>query len=387
MNNRSVCMVAYANYYTDARIKNYVGALIKRGYDIDVYALGSTVGEPQTGVRIFSVMQKYWGNNIVHYAFSQLWFALLVTLLVSWRFYKRKYCIIHVHNIPNFLVFTALIPRLGGAKVILDIHDTMPEAYATKFELPLDHPLVGLFRLEERLSAWFAHQVITTNELHKEVLCSHGIPKNKIEVILNVGNERLFHPFKHGEQHDGLTLVYHGTIAERLGIDLILKGMDLAIRECPSLRLLLIGEGDFLPTVKTLVKELELTDKVQITGFIPVEELPIYLAKGDVGVVGNRKYTEEKQNYMLPVKMLEYAAMEIPTIAPRLRIISHYFDEGSAIFYTPDDPEDMARKIVEVCRNRKVLDNVKDRLRAFNQVYNWPIMERKYLDLVVHLTS
>lgn len=291
-----------------------------------------------------------------------------------------------MHNIPNFLVFTALIPRLGGAKVILDIHDTMPEAYATKFELPLDHPLIGLFRWEERLSAWFAHQVITTNELHREVLCSHGIPKNKIEVILNVGNERLFHPFEHGEQHDGLTLVYHGTIAERLGIDLILKALSVTSKECSGISLLLIGEGDFLSAIKTLVKEFGLTDKVQIMGFVPVEELPIYLARADVGVVGNRKYTEEKQNYMLPVKMLEYAAMEIPTIAPRLKIIEYYFDDSNAILYEPDSAEDLARCVRDVYKHRDRLENLRDGLRHFNAHHNWKGMEQKYLNLVSELT-
>ena len=28
---------------------------------------------------------------------------------------------------PDFLVFSALIPKLLGAKVVLDLHDPMPE--------------------------------------------------------------------------------------------------------------------------------------------------------------------------------------------------------------------------------------------------------------------
>jgi len=385
MSKSSVCTIAYANYYTDARIKNYVEALLKQGCEVDVFALGGDSREMQPSVRLFPVMEKHWGSSAFRYALSQLWFTLRVALIVSRRFLKRRYCLIHVHNIPNFLVFSAVVPKLGRAKIILDVHDTMPEAYATKFDLPLNHPLIALLRWEERLSAWFANQVITTNELHKEVLCSHGIAADKIEIILNVGNERLFRPVRDRPPHDGLMLVYHGTIAERLGIDLILEAIRIASKECSGIQLLLIGEGDFLSAIKGLVNDWGLMDRVQMMGFVPVEQLLPYLSKADVGVVGNRRYAEAKQNYMLPVKMLEYAAMEIPTIAPRLRVIRHYFNEDSAIFYTPDDVEDMARRIVEVYHHREIIANVKQCLRIFNQRHNWSAMEKKYLDIVSHL--
>jgi glycosyltransferase involved in cell wall biosynthesis len=380
----TACMIAYANYYTDARIKNYVEALLEQDYRVDVFALGRQTDLPRPGLRVFRVMEKYWGSSSLRYAIALLWFAWLAALLVCWNFLRRRYRLVHVHNLPNFLVFSAVIPKLAGSKVILDVHDPMPESYATKFGLSLDHPLITLLRLEERMSARLANQVITTNELQKEVLCAHGIAADKIEIILNVGNDRLFRPVvnRPSTDQDGLLLVYHGTIAERLGIDLILSALRLASRECPDVRLLLIGEGDYLPTVKTLIRDWALSDRVELVGFVPVEALPPYLARADVGIVGNRVYTEAKQNYMLPVKMLEYAAMEIPTIAPRLRTISRYFDETTALFYTPDDAEDMARRIVDACRHRQLIENVRQHLRGFNQRHNWSVMEKRYLSLV-----
>jgi glycosyltransferase involved in cell wall biosynthesis len=388
----NVCMIAYANYFTDARIRNYVEALLRKGYQVDVFALGQHKGAQMPGLRVFSVQDKHWGSGALGYLTAQLSFALLTTLLVAWRFLQRRYGLVHVHNMPNFLVFCALVPKLAGAKVILDVHDTMPESYATKFGLPLAHPLIALLRFEEWLSAKFADQVITTNELHKETLRSHAIPAEKIEIIMNVANERIFRPLPRKELPSGeasapLVLAYHGTIAERLGIDLILRGVRIALDDCPNLRLLLIGDGDFLPTVRSLTQELGLSEHVKLVGFVPVDELPGYLADADVGVIGNRAYIEAKRNYMLPVKMLEYAGMEIPTIAPRLRVISRYFDDQSALFYTPDDARDMARRIVEVYRDRSKLDGMRLHLRAFNERYNWCAMERRYLGIVERLVE
>jgi len=35
----NVAMVAYAYYFTDARIKNYVKTLVDRGINVDIFAL------------------------------------------------------------------------------------------------------------------------------------------------------------------------------------------------------------------------------------------------------------------------------------------------------------------------------------------------------------
>jgi len=65
----------------------------------------------------------------------------------------------------------------------------MPEAYATKFDLPLDHVLVKMLRFEEHVSAAFADHIITTNDLHKEALVEHGIPANKNKHHYEYGND------------------------------------------------------------------------------------------------------------------------------------------------------------------------------------------------------
>jgi glycosyltransferase involved in cell wall biosynthesis len=378
-------MIAYANYFTDARIKNYVDALLRNGFEVDVFALGGRDATDKAGLRVFSLMEKHLGSSPLGLVVSQLWFILKAAVVVGCRFMQRRYRVVHVHNMPDAIVFCALVPKLGGARVILDVHDTLPEAYATKFDLRLSHPLIKALRWEELWSARFANEVIATNTLHKEVLCEHGIPEDKIDIIMNLGNERLFRPGATRRTNDRLTLAYHGTIAERLGLDLILRAVALAREDCPGVQLLLIGDGDFLPTVRTLIDELDLADCVTVIGFVPVEELPQHLANVDIGIVGNRSYTEAKRNYMLPVKMLEYAAMEIPTITPRLRIIREYFDDDNALFYAPDDVEDMASQIVRACRETDLIETLKRHLRTFNQRYNWSASEAEYLQIVSRL--
>ena len=57
---------------------------------------------------------------------------------------------------PDFLVFAAAVPKLTGAKIILDMHELMPELYATKYGIGTHHPLVRLVTAAERLAVGFA---------------------------------------------------------------------------------------------------------------------------------------------------------------------------------------------------------------------------------------
>ncbi len=70
-----------------------------------------------------------------------------------------------MHNLPDFLVFSALPTKLRGVPVILDLHDLMPEFFAGRFGSGRAAAWIGrLVRLQERVSCRFADHVITVSE-------------------------------------------------------------------------------------------------------------------------------------------------------------------------------------------------------------------------------
>ena len=83
-----------------------------------------------------------------------------------------------------------LVPRLAGKKVILDVHDSVPETFAAKFsKVSMFHRLLCL---EERWSARVAHRVICVNHPQRETLVGRGIPAAKTSISMNVPDPRLF---------------------------------------------------------------------------------------------------------------------------------------------------------------------------------------------------
>jgi glycosyltransferase involved in cell wall biosynthesis len=381
-----VCMLAYANYFTDARIKNYVDALLDANAFVDVIALGRSRSTTENGsLWIKTCLSKHWGRGVTRYVLVQVLFLVEAFYWMFVRSFRHKYQVIHVHNIPDVLVLAALPFRLVGSKIILDIHDTMPEAFATKFDHGVDSPQTKLLVFEERLSAWSAQRVITTNSLQKEVLVRHGLPAEKIEIILNVGNTKIFKPRTVHTGTGDLWLGYHGTIAKRLGLLLILEALRQVKEECPRMRFLCIGEGDDLGAMLSFIEENGLKDVVMPHEFVEVEKLPEMLQCVDVGMIGNLRETELKRSYMLPVKMLEYAAMGIPTVAPRLKVIQAYFSDAVTFYYEPDDPESLANTLQSIYENRSLIRSKANHLEEFNSKYNWKEIGQKYLNLLTEL--
>ena len=121
-------MISHSFYESDNRVLRYAESLAARGDDVEILALRRTPEQPVeetiNGVKLFRIQDRFGKKEKSKSSF--LWPLLRFLFLASWwvmrRHWKRRFNLIHVHNIPDFLVFSAWYPKLMGAKVILDIH-------------------------------------------------------------------------------------------------------------------------------------------------------------------------------------------------------------------------------------------------------------------------
>ena len=128
------------------------------------------------------------------YVLSYLQFFLRCLLKTTWLQMKKRYRVVHVNNMPDFFVFCALLPKLMGARVILDIHDPMPNTFASKFKKGENALPFKLLLWEERVSAAFADQVLTVHDPVKDhvLVKQHGMSPASIKVIANFADDELF---------------------------------------------------------------------------------------------------------------------------------------------------------------------------------------------------
>ena len=147
-------MVAYTEYVRDPRVRRYAESLVRHGYSVDCFVLkeaGKPHYEEVNGVSLHHLdIFQYRGNSNISYIFSYLKFFFLAKIALL-KNLSKKYAVIHVHNMPDFLVFSTLINKGFGSKVILDIHDNMPELYLAKFKSILGKPIYSLLLIQKKL--------------------------------------------------------------------------------------------------------------------------------------------------------------------------------------------------------------------------------------------
>lgn len=388
---KKICMVAYTNYLSDARPRREAEALVLRGDHVDFIALGEK-GRPSIetveGVRVFHVKQlRYRGGGGLSYGIAYLRFLFAATLKLTWLFRKEHYDVVYVHTMPDLLVIVGLIPKLFGAKIVLNVHDMMPELYMSKFEISKKHPLIRLLVLQEQFSIWLADKVICVHDPHRDVLCGRGASRKKITVLPNVPDPRIFYRDRPAATSmETFRIVYHGTIARRLGLDLGVRAFAKAAGSCPGARFEIFGDGDAGEELEAQIKASGAEDKIHFNRkLFRVESIAQMIQGASVGLIPNRR--DVATDYMLPVKLLEYVHLGIPVIAPRLLAIQYYFTPDQVAYYEPGDVDELADCICHLYTDTEKRAELVRNSAAFAEKFHWETLKEELYKVVDGLVA
>jgi glycosyltransferase involved in cell wall biosynthesis len=365
-------VIAYTTYVHDGRVKRHAEALARRGDQVDAITLAAGRTGLINGVNVIGLeIPRYRGSSRVSYLKSYVNFFVAAARKAMELSHDRPYDVAIVCTMPDAAILAALPLRRAGTRLVLDVHDTMPELYRDKFPGWIGAIGVPIMKMEERLSAYFADLVLAVHEPHRQRLAEYGLKAGKIRVVLNSPDDRIF--VADGavpKDTDTFTLVSHGTITHRMGLDLAVRAVGLLRDRIPQLRLLALGAGDYLSEIHRLVAELNLHDRVSFKDTIPIEELPKVLRTADLGLVPNRE--SSATHLMLPVKLLEFAMMGIPAIAPRLKTVEYYFGDGSVRFFKPGDINELAGAIEQLYRSPELRRSYAENARKVVDRISWP---------------
>ena len=383
-----VCMIAYSEYVSDPRIRREAEALAARGDHVDCICLHPSMLrgiKTLNGVNIRPLcIRKYQGSNGVLYFFSYLRFFVKSSLKAAFEHIARRYDVIQVHTMPDFIVFAALIPRLLGARVILDVHDLVPELFMSKFRLRPTHPIVKALKLIEVMSVAFAHRAISVHKTHLEALVSHGNKARRFDIVLNTPDPAIFHYRRREKRNSHFDVVYHGTVSKRHGLELAIRAVEHALPLIPDLHLSIIGDGDDILRLRQLVNDLDLCQSVRFLPLVPVDKLPEVLEFADVGIVPLT--ADVFTQFMLPVKLMEYVAMGVPAIVTRTRTIAAYFDDTMVNFINGRSETELTETLVKLYQNPERRELLVKNARAFTEAHNWNREKQIYYRLVDSLT-
>ena len=160
--------------------------------------------------------------------------------------------------------------KLAGVPVLLDLHEAMPEFFRSRFPRAANPISYRLLLLQEKLSIALANEVLTVNEPLAERLIRLGARPERLTVVLNSPDLRLFDPTAHPRRRfmaDGkLRIVYTGALTPTYELDVVLRAVASLARTRPGLRVdaTFYGRGDAREHLEALAAELGVADQGQL---------------------------------------------------------------------------------------------------------------------------
>lgn len=386
-----VAIVVHAVYPGDPRIRRQSDALLEEGHEVDIICLrrpGETDVETDGALRIVRMPLNRgfigFAGHIAEYA--------AFSAMVAWRLARehrtRRYDLVQVATVPDFLVFAALPEKLGGVPLLLDLHEDMPEFFRDRFASPLLRPLLPMVTAATRASAAVADAIITVHEPLRLLSIARGVDPERISVVMNSADGRLFDPSRHerrGFMADGtLRLIHHSNFQRIYGLDVAIEGL-ARIRSDLPWRLDVYGDGPWRPQIEAAVERTRTGDRVTLHGRVAMDDLPGLLAGSDIGLVPS--VAEPYMAYSLSTKLLEYAAMGVPTIATDLATFRHHFTDAALCFVPGGDRDVLARAVEALVHDptRTVAMGLEAQRQA--ATYDWEHQRQRYLEIVDRLVT
>jgi glycosyltransferase involved in cell wall biosynthesis len=354
---KRAAVLLFSHYPADPRPKRAAEALAAQGVDVDMICLRDDDDEPARetygSIDVTRLQLKRQRGSKLSYVGQYSVFVLASFFYLASRSLTRRYDLVHVHNMPDVLVFSAVVPKLLGAKVILDLHDPMPELMQTIFQLPEESFSVVLLKRLEKWSIRFADLVLTVNLACKRIYSSRSCRADKIKVVINSPDHEVFRfrqgrvvdvNGKNGNGSKPFVILYHGSLVHRNGFDLAVESLEKVREIIPSVRLRVCGkQTDFFEKVMKSAQQRGLDTYVDYLGVRNLREIVDAIGDCDLGIIPNHRNVFTEIN--TPTRIFEYLALAKPVIAPKTKGIQDYFGENDLIFFDVGDAEDLARKI------------------------------------------
>lgn len=391
---KRVGMVVFSPYPFDPRPRRAIEALRTEGARVELICEldgNAPKHEYFENLEVIRVPIRHIRGGAISYAYQYSSFILISAAILAWRAMRGRYDLIYVHNMPDILVISGIIPKLLGAKVILDQHDPMPELMRTIFNKDEGSFPVRVLRRLERWSIARANLVITVNQACKRIFSTRSCDGTKIGVVMNSPDELVF-PFRAARSYpvrpagQPFVMMYHGSLVERNGLELAVDALQKIVEEIPEAELRVYGRSTpYLEQVMNKVQRLGMESRVHYFGPRKLEQLADEIQACDVGVVPNQRNTFTDIN--TPTRIFEYLALGKPVIAPATVGVQDYFDPASLVFFEAGDSGDLARKMAFVARNPEGAIGIAELGQQVYKAHAWQQERRTLVNLVADLLA
>ena len=379
---KKICMIVQEHYPKDIRVMKEARALLVRGHKVSIIAVRAAHESKQEiidGVNVYRLGLEKRRGGVFRYFFEYLVFFVCAGIKLNRLDLKDRFDIVHVNTLPDFLVFSTVVQKLRGRRILLDMHEIMPEFFMSKFKVGSGHPVVRLLRVLERSSLKFADDIITVNEPIKQIFQNRAVLNKPITVVMNtVSASTIQNSVK--RPHNGFNCVYHGTVTDIYGLNTAIEAFSEIHRKHKEIVFHIFGDGPSLPELRRLAQDLNLQEGIVFHGAVSYEKMMNALSDMDLGILAVRK--DVFLNLSFSNKLAEYVYLKIPVISSDLDTVKYYFDDEDLLFFKAGDTRDLSSKIEFAYLHRDQMQTKAETAYKTFQAFDWDTMAKRYVELL-----
>lgn len=387
---KRVCLVTYSFYERDSRVSRYGEALSQNGDEVEVLSLRSSPQllreEIVNGCHVVRLQERPINEkSLWAFVFRLNRFLWHCSGWIARNHARRPFDLIHVHNVPDFLVLASWRAKLGGAKIILDIHDIVPELFESKFGVKSSSLTVLFLRWMEYLSAAFSDHIILANHLWYDLYTKRSSRTEKVSVMINFVDRDVFFPRPRIRTDDRKIVLFPGSLQWHQGLDVAIASFPKVVAEVPKAELHIYGDGQAKSSLINLATGLGLDGHVRFFDFVPTREIAAVMAEADVGVVPKR--ADSFGNEAFSTKIFEFMSLGVPVVASSTRIDRYYFNDSVLRFFPSGDSAALAEEILKLLRFPEETGQMVKRATEFAEKNSWGERAADYLQVVDRICS
>ena len=388
---RRICMVTFSFYESDNRVIRYAESLAEMGDSVEVLALRRSEELPREevlcDVRVIRLRDRFdkSGRSKLGHLLAVLAFLREAERWIQRNHAENPYDIFHIHNMPDFLVFAAWRPKRQEARVILDIHDLVPELYANKFGDGQGGLTVRMLLWTEKAAANFADHVIVSNHLWREKFAARTGSNGRCSVMINHVDSSVFVPARERSPKNGPVLLFPGSLQWHQGVDIAIEAFARIREKLPTAEFHIYGDGIARDSLKEQVKRLGLDDSVRFYESLDLRGIARVMAQADLGIVPKRADSFGNEAYS--TKIMEFMSVGVPVVISSTRVDRYYFDDSIVKFFESGNPDALAEAALEILQDEELRAGMVERARDYVVRNAWQTRKAEYLALVDSLLA
>ena len=381
-------MLLHADYKRDARVRRQAECLADEGYDVHVLSMKRNLRdssyELMNGVHIHRMPLIKKRGNKIRYFFEYATMTLFGIWKLALLHLKEKFDVIHINNMPDFFVIAGLIPRLGGAVLVLDVHDPMSELFQETYNVRESHLLIRILKLQEWISYRLANRLLTVSvPMAENVAKKRGCAPEEVKIVHNFPDRKLFsvredrRDWPYGR--DSFTLLYSGTVTEHYRLDVAVRAVAIVSQTIPQIRFRILGEGSSLEKILLLAKDLGIGGRIEHLQPVDQKLVKDVMADADIGISTHQSGVFG--DLYFSNKIIEFMTQGLPVISSRTRTIERYIPEDSIFYFEPENVEDLARQILHMHDNPDIVLNKIRNSKKLLSKYTWQEEKSRFLSI------